>query len=200
MLATFLIKICLKITKLKWTPWENRSLRCRELFPGDLSTSHFNLRVAFHCPFVVTQMNPGIQHLRGKEALLSMTACFQCLTRAHWVVSFAKMPDYPTPTNPMKCFEWRCHLFNANTRYFPRPVCVGLNWTVCSLSCHLGVGPSVRPAEGRLLLCRVSCLCTMVKITGHWVWKTYTLVFWKIGFCQKIEIPAKILRDREKWI
>lgn len=139
-----LIKIFLKITKLKWAPWEKSFPQMWSVVPccfsGDLPTSHFNL-VDFHCLFVGTEMNPGIQHLRRTEAPLSMTACFQCLTRVRRLVCFcwnARLP--PRPLALWSVVNWPCHSFNANSRYFLRPACVGVNWTVCSLSCHLGVG------------------------------------------------------------
>lgn len=44
-----------------------------------------------------------------------------------------------TPTSPMNCFGQL--LGDAHSRRFPRPVCGGWNWTMCPLSCHLGLAP-----------------------------------------------------------
>lgn len=70
-------------------------------------------------------------------------------------------------------------LAGPERRSLPRPVCAGLNWTLCSLSCCLGPGPRVHPAGGRLLFCGVSCFWTIVKITRCCAGKTCT---WAISY------------------
>lgn len=78
----------------------------------------------------------------------------------------------------------------VNTRYFPWPVCVR---TVCSLSCHLGPGLRVSPAEGRLLLRRVPCYLLpnaennrMLDLENLYMSSVTRVYFGKV-FCQKIQ-------------
>lgn len=106
-----------------------------------------------------------------------------------------------TPTNPMNCFGQL--LGDANSRYFPRPVCAGWNWTLCPLSCHLGLAPA------SVLLGAVCCPEGLLCLRGgehKWTLGLENLCMSRVTlvcsgkgvFCQKRFLPRLLDTEKEK--